>query len=816
MEESAENGSKNNNKYDTDNNNEGTENCDISSSDPIPSLLLPIKKMKQMVNPISYIFSNLQNKNLKINQIQIIAQSKISAYIINQTLQKHNSSPEQKNIMLINDLIESKETHFIATFKDYLIRDYQEEFLRRYFYSNEIIEVLPKFYQYYKNYLRFFCKGTFCDFEVNEIMQEYGESQAEFYYNRNYGHKEKNKRKDKKENIDENNENDNNDNENNENDDNNMENESDLALLQYIFTKSIEKSIERVKNSYKSSEKEKIEEISNIKPFNISNEKTLILPENSTISSDDIITKENSIRYIIDLMNKKKKRMNLNKKTNNQKKNKVIKNKIIIADKNKNSNDKNKNKALSHVNKKFKRILSKTTSNLNVKNTKKNKTIIGRNKSNIIKPNYFTNNNKKYRNRNNPSISDYKKYIDILSSSKPKNKSSEPRMRKLQDESGISSKKTNPSNRARNFISSLNNNDLVNHFSLLSNKKNSNNLYANKNNVFNNNKSNSSLFLLNNVQNIEKNNKLVNCYNYNTLFPMTIPKNNISKNKHNHNISKKTESKENKNSKNKRKENYQNFNHNIKSFIKVIRNVSASPKSLINANNSNNTNNGNNISNSNKSLSYSTVNNCNININNNIILSNNYFNNKNQSHNSNQSQANASGKKSLDKNLQHKKGNSSVNNNQKSNSKNKPPVSRNNQNDLNRFKTDTNMFNSIGNNDNKSKINKNVGVGSINQYKSFRKSNKNDLLLIKKNKLDKNKKYNNSNNHRRNFSLKNIPITIKNNLNNNANNTSHKGGGKMLEEIEINTINKTYKNLGIKKNSSNNIQKKIIFDYKRK
>ena len=813
MEESAENNSQNNNQFDTDNNNEESENCDMSNSDPIPSLLLPIKKMKQIVNPISYIFSNLQNKNLKLNQIKSIARSKISAYIISQTLQKHNSSPEQKNIMIINDLIESKETHFIATFKDYLIRDYQEEFLRRYFYINEITEVLPKFYQYYKNYLKFFCKGTFCDFDVNEIMQEYGESQAEFYYNRNYGHKEKMKRKDKKENIDENNENENNDNENNENDDNNNENESDLALLQYIFTKSIEKSIERVKNSYRLSGKEKNEEISNIRPFNISNENTLILPDNSTISSDDIITKENSIRYMIDLMNKKKKRINTNKTTNNQKKNKVIKNSVAIIDnKNKKSNDINKNIALNNLNKKYKRTLSKTTSNLNVKNTKKTKSIISRNKTNDIKPNYFTNNNNNHKNRNNPAKSNYIKYIDILSSNKPKNKSSEQRRRKLQNESGVSSRKTNPSNRARNFISSLNNNDLVNHFSLLSNNKHSNNLYTNKNNINNNNRANSSLFLLNNVQNIEKNNKIVNCYNYNTLFPMTLPKNNINKNKYNHNLSKKTENKENKNSKNKRKENYQYFNHNIKSFIKALRNASTSPKSLINANNSSN---GNNISNNNKSLSYSTVNNCNININNNIILSNNYFNNKNQSHNSNQSQTNLSSKKSLDKNKQNKKGCNSVSNHKSSN-KTKPPVSRNNQNDLNRFKTDTNMFNSIGNNDNKLKTNKNVGVGSINQYKSFRKSNKNEFLLIKQNKLDKIKKYNNSNNHHRNFSLKNIPITIKNNLYNNANNTSHKGGGKLFEEIEVNTINKTYKNLGIKKNSNNNHQKKIIFDYKKK
>ena len=136
-------------------------------------------------------------------------------------------------------------------------------------------------------------------------MQEYGESQAEFYYNRNYGHKDRMKKKEKKENIDGNNNNEKNDNENNDNNDD-VENDSDLALLKYIFTQSIERSIERVKNSYNLSGKAKNEELSNIRPLNTSNEHTLILPENSTISSDDIITKENSIRYMIDLMNKKK------------------------------------------------------------------------------------------------------------------------------------------------------------------------------------------------------------------------------------------------------------------------------------------------------------------------------------------------------------------------------------------------------------------------------------------------------------------------------------------------------------------------------
>ena len=188
-------------KYETNNNmnnisdkNIITDNLDISNSDPIPSLLIPIKKVKNSKSLITHIISDSHNKKMNLNQIKI----KISSFLINQNLQIHNSCPDQKNIMLINDLIESRETHFIAVFKDYLISDYKEEFLRRFFNINEIIEVLPKFYQYYKNYLNFFCKGTFCDFDLNEIMQEYGECQAEFYYNRNYGNRDRKSKKEKK------------------------------------------------------------------------------------------------------------------------------------------------------------------------------------------------------------------------------------------------------------------------------------------------------------------------------------------------------------------------------------------------------------------------------------------------------------------------------------------------------------------------------------------------------------------------------------------------------------------------------------------
>ncbi len=785
MKESEELETNNNINIITDKNNM-TENIDISNSDPIPSLLVPIKKIQKPQSLISHIISNCQKKNINLNQIQ----DKISSFVLHQNLQFHNSSPDQKNLMLINDLIESKETHFIAVFKDYLISDYQEEFLRRFFNINEIIEVLPKFYQYYKNYLNFFCKGTFCDFDLNEIMQEYGECQAEFYYNRNYGHKDKDRknRKDKKENLDENNR----ENESNKNEqENNMDNVSNTNIVKAIFTKSIEYSIEKVKNSKNETlnKNEKKTELSNIKPYNNSKENTMILPDNSTVSSNDIITKENSLRYIISLIKKKKQRINLNKKIKNKKKEIVTK-----TNKNNDFNIKNTNaNNNSNINKKSTHSLSKTTSNLNIKNPKKNKNSKSRNKTNKLKQNYLTSNI--YKNKNIPSISNYKKYIDILTYKQKNktNKSSEPRIKIYQDEFNLSSQKNNKKNKSKNILSSINANDIFSHFNLFSNNY-FNNIYGYKNKV------SSSLFLLHgNLVNQDKNNK--NIYSYNTIFPLSISKNNISKNKFYSN-NKKSEKKEKRKSKNKDKEKdlhsntnkYLYFNPNIKSLIKSIKNVSSSPKNINHSNNNNNQNNNNN----NKNLSYSTVNNCNININNNIILSNNYFNNKHHQLN------NSSNKKILEKNIQQKKFN--INNIIK------PYISRNNQSDLNRFKTEVNLLNSFANHDAKCKINVNKNI-SNNQFKLFRKSN-NDLLFKQK-YSEKNKKYNNSNTHHRNFSLKNIPITIRSNLNKNENYTSNKIG-KLFDEIEFSSTSKTYKNIAVKKYNNNSHQKKIIFDYKRK
>ena len=791
MEESADY-AINNHKISL-NYDEQLNSIDVSSSDPIPPLFIQNnntpKKQKLIIEQIiSSIYKNNNKKNIKQK-----IKNKISICIPYLNLQKHNSTPNQKNIMLINDLIESKETHFIAQFKDYLISDFHEEFLRRYFLFNEIRDILPKFYQYYKNYLNFFCKGTFCDFYLNEIMQEYGECQAEFYYNKNYGHKERMKKKEKKGLDDANHKNE----ESYESD--NISNEGNIKS---IFSKSIKYSIDIIQSSYNNA---KNKDISNIKPSNYSKDNSISLPDNSSVSYNDIITNQNSLRYIINIIDNKK---DFDKKIKNKK------SEIIYNKKKPNNNGDSINYILNYnykrvsnnnikirINKKDNQTLSKTNSNLNMKNK-----VQKRIKSSNTKINNYLKNNFNYKFKGNSSVSNYKKYIDFLTN-KQRNKSNDPKIKISQDEFTYSSQKLNKNIKSKNIISSLSPNGIVNHFNFFysnnynvpkkeDTKKGTNiNPNLNSNNA---GKVSSSLFLINNIFNKTTRNS----NKYSTIFPLSTSKNNISKNKYNNNKETKIDFKEKKKVKNKdknlnlinNKNKFMYFNPNIS--IKSVKSLSPSSR---NPNILNNNNNINNI-NSTKPMSYSTVNNCNININNNIILSNNYFNSKNHHQiNGNHHQINSLTKKKIDRNIKSKTNYINKSVTKYANSRN-----NNSKNDLNRFKTEVNILNLLS--QEREKANKNINnFNYINQYKSFRKSNNPEIF-------SKTKKYNN-NTHNRNLSLKNMPVTVKNNLNNNF---SMNRTGKNVDEYDLNMTSKAYKHFCLKKNSNVMNQNKIIFDYKRK
>ena len=95
--------------------------------------------------------------------------------------------------LIMENLIFNKNTHLVSIFKDYMIWDYIEEFLKRFYRNEESNERVPKFASFYKNYLKFFCVPIFKDIFCNEMIHNYSEKKAELFYNENYkSKKEKN------------------------------------------------------------------------------------------------------------------------------------------------------------------------------------------------------------------------------------------------------------------------------------------------------------------------------------------------------------------------------------------------------------------------------------------------------------------------------------------------------------------------------------------------------------------------------------------------------------------------------------------------
>ena len=174
--------------------------------------------MKRNINNRKYNKYNDSNNNRKMKTV--LAFYKL---IIHKNISNYNSNPTIKNIMIINNIIESKENHYIAVFKDHLINNNNMEFFHRFYAIKECVERIGKLYSYYKNYLLYFCKPTFTNFEINNLIQDYGQNKAEEYYAKKYNKIEDKKNKEEKKNSSKN-----------------------AELLKSIFTNSIKKEIEKM------------------------------------------------------------------------------------------------------------------------------------------------------------------------------------------------------------------------------------------------------------------------------------------------------------------------------------------------------------------------------------------------------------------------------------------------------------------------------------------------------------------------------------------------------------------------------------------
>jgi hypothetical protein len=92
------------------------------------------------------------HKQCPLTKIQLL--SKKYLYL------KYNTTPSYHNIKIINDIIFNEETHFVALFKEYLIYEEINEFLKRFYFKEEIKHKMPRILLFYDKYSKIYANYT--------------------------------------------------------------------------------------------------------------------------------------------------------------------------------------------------------------------------------------------------------------------------------------------------------------------------------------------------------------------------------------------------------------------------------------------------------------------------------------------------------------------------------------------------------------------------------------------------------------------------------------------------------------------------------
>ena len=117
----------------------------------------------------------------------MIKDKKYIRLLINKTLfSKYGDSKEELNKQYIYSLLKDKKCHYSSLFKDYLIYDYIDEFLKKNYLLDELKAKLPQISIYYYHYLNFFCRPFFKHFYYNNTIQNCFDNKAEIFYKETY------------------------------------------------------------------------------------------------------------------------------------------------------------------------------------------------------------------------------------------------------------------------------------------------------------------------------------------------------------------------------------------------------------------------------------------------------------------------------------------------------------------------------------------------------------------------------------------------------------------------------------------------------
>ena len=111
---------------------------------------------------------------------------------------KYNILPKEYTLMQLENFIRAKYCHSLAKFKEDLLFNYKQEFLKRFYKKKESQNKIPLFSQFYKAYLQFFCSPILSELNLNELIEEMVERKAKVFYQKNYNEEEEKNKESKK------------------------------------------------------------------------------------------------------------------------------------------------------------------------------------------------------------------------------------------------------------------------------------------------------------------------------------------------------------------------------------------------------------------------------------------------------------------------------------------------------------------------------------------------------------------------------------------------------------------------------------------
>ena len=136
-------------------------------------------KTKSIVNQQQH-----QNENNKKNRNNYYLK-RYESYFHKKLVIKFNVLPHEYNLIQLDNFITAKYCHSLASFKEKLIYNDNEEFLKMHYKIDDSIKKIPLLAEFYKSYLHFFCFPTFAELRINDLFEEIVENKAKIFYNKN-------------------------------------------------------------------------------------------------------------------------------------------------------------------------------------------------------------------------------------------------------------------------------------------------------------------------------------------------------------------------------------------------------------------------------------------------------------------------------------------------------------------------------------------------------------------------------------------------------------------------------------------------------